>query len=418
MAKAIACRPDLPCPDLLRAPSARVLFALVLTLPLLLQGCADLPVWMVLQRKSAITDHQHFANAAVARAPVASALPVLSGAQPRHPDFGGRNFDQFMEQNGTVAFVVVQRGQVILERYYQGYQRDSLATSFSVAKSVVSALVGIAIDEGKIGSVDDPITAYVPELARRDVRFSKITIAHLLAMRSGIRFDEGYLTPLDDAARFYLTADLMSKIGGLEIKRAPDEANYYSSGDTQLLGLIVQRATGVPLARYLQDKIWQPMGAAYDASWSLDSDSNGLAKAFCCLNARALDFARFGLVYLHGGRFNGRQIVPEQWVRASTEVRQYAAADLASRWNVEFLGQRWAAYYTWQWRRAVERDPQAELGIKPRSEFYAQGLHGQLIYIAPEQEMVIVRLGAQNGQVWWPGLLGAMARMNGKIGTE
>ncbi len=373
---------------------------------------------MLLQRQSAITDHQHFVNANIAPAREAAPLAVADNPALHLPTFPGRSFDQFMEQNGTVAMVVVKGGKVVMERYYNGYQRESVATSFSVAKSVVSALVGIAIEAGQIGSVDDPITRYVPELAKRDTRFGNITIAHLLSMRSGIRFDEGYLSPLDDAARFYLTPDLLSKISGMTIRQAANEAHYYSSGDTQLLGLIVQRATGMPLAQYLQQTIWQPMGAQFEASWSMDSGKNGLAKAFCCLNGRALDYARFGLLYLNQGKFNGKQIVPAQWVRDSTAVREYPGADPATRWNLEATGKRVAAYYVWQWRRAVEADPGSELGFKPGADFFAQGLHGQFIYIAPAQDLVIVRLGARTGEVWWPGLLGALARLNPKSGTE
>jgi CubicO group peptidase (beta-lactamase class C family) len=252
----------------------------------------------------------------------------------------------------------------------------------------------------------------VPELASRDARFAYITIRHLLAMRSGIRFDEGYLSPFDDAARFYLTPDLLSRMTAVQIKGPPDETMSYSSGDTQLLGLIIERATGVRLPEYLQEKIWQPMGAAYDASWSLDSEKKGMTKAFCCLNARPLDYARFGLLYLNGGKFNGRQIIPEQWVSESTAVRPYAGVDAPARWNMELAAGPRPAYYTWQWRRPAERDPDSVLGFKPRRDFYAEGLHGQVIYIAPDQDMVIVRLGMQHGQVWWPGLLGAIARLN------
>ncbi len=367
---------------------------------------------MLLQRQSAITDHRHFVNARIAHASSAAPLESADNLALRLPEFKGRSFDQFMEHNGTVAIVVLQRGKVVLERYYQGYQRDSMATSFSVAKSVVSALVGIAIAGGHIGGIDDPITRYVPELAKSDARFAKITIAHLLAMRSGIRFDEGYRSPLDDAARFYLTADLLSRLTSLSIGQPPNQALHYSSGDTQLLGLIVQRATGIPLAQFAQQAIWQPMGAQFDASWSMDSAEKGLVKAFCCLNGRALDYARFGLLYLNQGSFNGKQIVPAQWVRDSTAVRQYPGADDAARWNLEGANKRASAYYAWQWRRAVEADPESQLGIKPRSDFFAQGLHGQLIYVAPEHDMVIVRLGAKNGDVWWPGLLGAFARLN------
>ena len=379
---------------------------------MLLSGCADLPAWMIAQRKAAITDYRHFQNAPVARAPVASALPHAQSEQVRLPDFRGEPFDAVMERNGTVALVILKHGKVVLERYYNGYQRDSVATSFSVAKSFVSALVGIAIRDGHIASVDDPVTRYLPELAAADPRSARITIRNLLEMRSGIKFNEGYGFPLTDAAKFYLTADLGTKANGLTIARAPDEQHHYSSGDTQLLGKIVQRATGTPLPRYLQEQLWQPMGAAYDASWSIDSVEKAQPKAFCCINARALDFARFGQLYLNNGRFNDRQIVPAEWVKQSTQVREHSGATAPSRWNVEAANTHAAAYYAWQWRRTATFDGGSELRIKPGPDFYAEGHHGQFIYIAPVEDMVIVRLGKRYGKAWWPGVIKQIARLN------
>lgn len=379
---------------------------------MLLSGCADLPAWMMLQRQSAITDYRHFENASIVRALDESPLPSADGEHVRLPDFRGEPFDAVMERTGTVAIVIVKHGKIVLERYYNGYKRDSIVTSFSVAKSVVSALVGIAIRDGHIASIDDPITRYLPELADTDQRFTRITIRNLLEMRSGILFDEGYGSPWADASKFYLTPDLGTKLKGLIIERAPDELYHYSSGDTQLLGTIVQRATGTPLPRYLQEKIWQPMGAAYDASWSIDSLETRLPKAFCCINARALDFARFGQVYLNDGRFNGHQIVPADWVRQSTQVREHPGGTLASRWNVEAPNTHSAAYYAWQWRRAPVFDSASELGVKPGHDFYAEGLHGQFIYVAPVEDMVIVRIGLRHGNAWWPGVIGRIARLN------
>jgi len=379
---------------------------------MLLAGCADLPPWMMVQQQSAITDYRHFQNAPIVRAPVPSPLPVADGEQFRLPGFGGEPFDAVMEKTGTVAIVIVKHGKILLERYYNGYQRDSIVTSFSVAKSVVSALVGIAIRDGHIASIDDPITRYLPELAGTDQRFTRITIRNLLEMRSGIRFDEGYRSPWADASAFYLTPDLAAKLKGLSIERAPDERYHYSSGDTQLLGTIVQRATGTPLPRYLQDKIWQPMGAAYDASWSVDSSQSALPKAFCCINARALDFARIGLLYLNEGRVDSHQIVPAEWVRQSTLVREHAGSTPASRWNIEAPNTYAAAYYAWQWRRAPSADSASELGVKPGHDFYAEGHLGQFIYVAPDQDMVIVRFGLRYGNAWWPGVMGQIARLN------
>lgn len=396
------------------AKARRVLLPLALLASL--PGCADMPGWMVLQRKSAITDYRHFASAPVLRAIVPSALPNAEGATLNLPPVRGQSFDQLMEQNGTVALVVVQHGKIVLERYYAGYQRDSIVPSFSVAKSVVSALVGIAIDDGHIASLDDPVTRYLPELLRKDTRFARIQLRHLLAMRSGIRFTEGYTSPLDDAARFYLSQDLMARVGQMTIQSPPDQAYHYSSGDTQLLGLVVERATGKPLAHYLQHKIWQPMGAAFDASWSVDSAANGVAKGFCCLNARAVDFARFGQLFLEQGRAHGRQIVPAAWVRDSTAIRTYPGDSAAARANLELPRSHAAAFYGWQWRRAPVPAPTSELGIAPGPNFYAHGHHGQFIYVAPAEDLVIVRLGAYNGKLWWPGLFAHIARLNPRTG--
>ena len=392
--------------------SLRPFLLLTFSAAVVLSGCADLPPWMMAQRQSAITDYRHFQNAPVARALHASPLPAADGEQVRLPDLQGQSFDTVMERNGTVALVILKHGKVVLERYYNGHQRDSLVTSFSVAKSVVSALVGIAVRDGHIASIDDPITRYLPELAPTDQRFTRITIRNLLEMRSGIRFDEGYLSPWADASRFYLTPNLPAKIKGLKIEGAPGQRYHYSSGDTQLLGAIVQRATGTALPRYLQDKIWQPMGAAYDASWSIDSPQSQMPKAFCCINARALDLARFGQLFLSAGSLNGQQIVPAEWVKQSTQVREHAGSTPGSRWNVEAPHTRAASFYTWQWRRAPVADAASELGVKPGQDFYAEGHHGQFIYVAPAEDIVIVRFGLKYGNARWPGLLGQIARLN------
>lgn len=392
---------------------SKLRLALALMACILIAGCSTLPAWMLLQRKSAITDYRHFDETPIHKASVPSVLPIEPDVNFILPaTINGQAFDAAMTSNDTVALIVVRAGRVVLERYYNGYQRDSITTSFSAAKSVVSAMVGIAIGEGKIGSVDEPVTRYIPELAQADARFVHVTIRNLLEMRSGIAFDEGYGLPWTDAAKFYLGHDLLSLIAGLRIQRPPDQAFNYISVNTQLLGLLVERATGQRLAAYAEEKIWQPMGAAFDASWSLDSADAGEAKAFCCLNARAIDFARFGLIYLNQGRYNDRQIVPADWVRASTQVRERVPADAGGRWNIEHDGTPRAVFYAWQWRRSAEATSQAAGGIRPGADFFALGLHGQYIYIAPDQDTVIVRLGKDFGDVAWAPLLGRIARMN------
>ncbi len=388
--------------------------ALPLLATLALAGCSNLPWWAVVQGQSAITDYRHFHNAEVAPAAQPLPLPADPAARlnlPTAPD--GLAFEQWLELNDTVAFVVLQRGQVVWERYFNGYERDSLATSFSMAKSVVGLLVGLAIEDGKIASVDDPLTRYLPELAAQDPRFAQVTLRHLLSMRSGIRFREDYVLPWSEASVFYLTPDLHKAVLGLRTELPPDTHPHYSSGDTQLLGMVVERATGEPLARYLERRLWQPMGAQYPASWSLDSAAGGQAKAYCCLNARALDYARIGQMMLMHGQAGGRQVVPSVWVDELLKVRELPGNDAATRANLHDYGHGRRAFYTWQWRHVVEAAPSTELGVKPGTDFYALGLHGQYIYVAPEQQMVIVRLGREAGRIgWWPPLLRKIAAMN------
>lgn len=393
---------------------SRLLFLIAaMAAALVLSACSDIPLWIVAQGQASVTDYRHFSNATIKRADQVSPLPLNAGTKLRLPQMiMGESFDATMERNGTIAFIVLQHGNIIVEHYYNGYHRDSITTSFSVAKSVVSALLGIAIHEHKIAGVDEPITHYVPELLKNDRRFSKITLRNLLEMRSGILFDDRDGSPWSDAAIFYLTSDLQSKLAGLKIEHPADEVYHYSSGDTQLLGLIIERATGVPLPTYLQKKIWQPMGAAYDASWSLDSREHGMPKAFCCLNARAIDFARFGQMYLNNGKINGQQIVPAEWVKLSTTVREHDADDPASRWNIENIDEQGTAYYTWYWRRIPAVDPAADIKMRPGSDYYAEGLLGQVIYIAPKQDMVIVRVGDRWGDLPWTRLFNRIAQLN------
>jgi CubicO group peptidase (beta-lactamase class C family) len=391
-----------------RAVAQRAGLALLAAATVSLSGCSTLPMWMVWQRQSAVTDYQHFDNAPVARAAVPRPWPQAPAALrwPRGADAAA--VTQMLAETGTQALLVIRRGQLVHEQYANGFARDSIGTSFSAAKSVVSLLVGIALAEGRIASVDDPVTRYLPELLANDPRFAQITLRHLLMMRSGIAFDEGYRSPFAEAARFYLADDLAAQVARLRIAGPPDQAYGYKSGDTQLLSMVVQRATGVPLARYLQDKLWQPLGAEYDASWSLDSAQRGIARGFCCLNARAVDYARIGQLVLDGGQAQGRTLVSADWLRDSTAAQQRPGQTDAQRRNIEAAGRPQQAFYAWQWRRA----PQPDARDQPGDDVYAEGLYGQYIYVARNTQTVVVRLGHHRGGLFWPGWLGELARLN------
>ncbi len=378
----------------------------------LLAGCSSLPGWMILQGRSMITDHQHFDNAPIAAAATPRPLPEAPAPLPWPDGMDDAAAARWLAEQGTVALLVLRRGQLVAEHYFHGYQRDSLFTSFSAAKSVVSLMVGLAIADGRIASVDEPITRQLPELLANDARFGQITLRHLLAMRSGIAFDESYNNPFAEAGRFYLRPDLLAEVARLKIAGPPDQAYHYSSGDTQLLAMAVQRAVGQPFARYVEQRLWQPMGAAYPASWSLDSAASGVVRGFCCLNARAVDYARLGQLVLDGGLRDGRAVLPADWLRQSTAAQQgLPGADDAARRNIERRPWASPAFYAWQWRRLAQPSPPGlpSEALQPGATLVAQGLHGQYIVIVPQADAVVVRLGRDRGPVNWPRWLERLA---------
>ncbi|MEZ5196240.1 MAG: serine hydrolase [Bacteroidales bacterium] len=284
------------------------------------------------------------------------------------------NLDQFLEAKETVAFLVVRNDTLIYENYFSDYDKASVIPSFSVAKTFVSALVGIAIDEGYIYSTSQTITFFLEELSNPG--FDKITIEDLLNMRSGIDFDEGYYSPFADMAKYYYGTDLEDYIKNLKVKEVPNLSYDYISVNTLLLSLIVERATNTKLTRYCQEKLWKPMGMEFDASWSIDSEDNQTIKSFCCLNARARDFAKFGRLYLNKGNWNGKQLVPEKWVSKSTSIIN----DSRDSQNYP---------YTYQWR------------VLENGAYFAKGVLGQYIVVFPEKNLIFVRMGKNYADVDW-----------------
>ncbi|MGO1244469.1 serine hydrolase [Sphingobacterium sp. JB170] len=300
-------------------------------------------------------------------------------ATPKFPQstrYNNQNiaFEEFIEQKHSVAFLVIQNDTIQYEKYFQGYDEESTVASFSMAKSFTSMLIGIAIDEGLIKSVNEPVTNYIPEL--RANGFEAVTIKHLLQMTSGLDFNEAYKNPFGHVATFYYGTNLRKAISKLKLARSPGEKFEYTSGQSQLLGLIVERAIGDrSITDYFHEKIWKSIGMEYDASWSIDRKKDGLEKTFCCVNAKARDFAKLGRLYLHKGNWEGKQIISQKWVEESTKID---TAD-GSAWN-----------YQYQWW-LPSRD----------GDFTADGLLGQYIYVNPKRNLIIVRLGTKTDDVNW-----------------
>jgi CubicO group peptidase (beta-lactamase class C family) len=291
----------------------------------------------------------------------------------------GESLEEYLDASGTTAFLVIHDDRLLYERYFDGYDESSIHTSFSMAKSFASALVGIAIDEGHINSVNEPITNYIPELLEKDERFESITIRHLLTMSSGIKYEEGGDLPwseeADDTKTYYATDLRKLALENSRIEGKPGEYFEYNNYNPLLIGMILERATGMSVSRYLQQKLWKPMGMEADGSWSLDSTENGFEKMESGVNARARDFARFGMLFAEEGNWEGRQLISRGWVEESTR------ADTSTDPSQDYQ------YFWWV------NTPEGE-----SYHFSARGNYGQYIYVAPEKDLVIVRLGKEEGE--------------------
>ncbi len=269
--------------------------------------------------------------------------------------------DKFTE---TTAFLVIKNDSIVYENYFEGYKRDSISTIFSVSKSVTSLLVGIAVEEGKITSVHDPITKYIPELSEANATFNKLTIEHLLNMRSGLKFRETYSNPFDEVTKLYYGRNQLNVIKKLKFIHQPGEKHEYQSVCTAMLGIAIERATNKQLGKYLEEKLWIPLGMENNATWSYDGERNKNAKAFSGLNTTAIDLAKIARLMIHKGKFNGKQIVTEEWVNNCVTPNK----------NND--------YYQYQW-----------YGFKNSDDIFAIGILGQEIYFNARKNLTIIRLG-------------------------
>ena len=275
---------------------------------------------------------------------------------------------------------MVLRGDTLVhEQYRSGWSEASRATSWSVAKSVVSALVGIALGEGRIESLDDPVTRYVPELVGSG--YDGVPLRHLLTMSSGVAFDEGYDSTFSDINWIFVRSmalgrPMLDYYSGLERVRDPGVYNEYASSDTGVLALVLARATGVSPAEYLETRLWQPAGMESDAFWN--TDRSGAEIGFCCLNAVLRDWARFGLLYLENGMRDGSRILPEDWVARSVEPE---APHLQPGPNPD---SHWTFGYGYKWWIPEDRED---------GEFTAIGIYGQYIYVNPARGVIVVKAG-------------------------
>ena len=295
----------------------------------------------------------------------------LPAGEPIEGALGGEAaVDALMAASNASGLLILQGGKVRLERYARGHGPNERWTSFSVAKSLTSTLVGAALQDGHIKSLGDPVTRYIPELAGSG--YEGVTVRQILTMTSGVRWNEDYTDPKSDVAMMFAQAPRPGEdVTIAYLRKLPREAEpgtkwVYKTGETNLIGVLVRRATGKSLARYASEKIWRPYGMEADAYWQIDEGGQEIGG--CCLSVALRDYGRIGQFVLDGGKAGGKQVVPANWFAEATSKQAEIGAP-----NRGYGYQWWAG---------------------PGGTFAAVGIFGQMIHIDPARKLVVVVSGA------------------------
>jgi CubicO group peptidase (beta-lactamase class C family) len=300
------------------------------------------------------------------------------------------SIDCLIRNTETMEFLVVRNDTLIYETYLMGFDKHSLLPANSMAKSFTGTLVGIGLDEGKIRSFSDPITDYLPQLKKRDPQFSLITISHLLDMRSGLDFNEGSYDLKDDAVKLGFRPNLVKHLLKVKIAREPGKFKYQSV-NTQLLRLIVERATGMRLQDYFQEKLWNRIGAESAATWNVDSKKHKHVITSAGINPTARDFPKLGRLYLNKGCWNGSQVITTTWINNVTSL------DTIDKYE-GYKNQWWNRKLSASFDDSIKA--QSSLKVRKYSTlhelkngyrlsyrteaFSAIGFHNQIIYVHPK----------------------------------
>ncbi|PKD21736.1 serine hydrolase [Salegentibacter salinarum] len=310
------------------------------------------------EKTAFIDDYPHFENRLIEAGTEADMWPEHSNYNTVTPT---DDLAELNEELETAAFLIIKNDSIWFEEYYQEYGPDSKTNSFSMAKSIVSALLGKAIQDGYITSLDQPVSDFFPQFKE------ELKVGDLVSMASGLNWNENYYNPFGMTARAYFDENIRELILRLQVTDTPGESFKYLSGNTILLGMVIEEATGENLSEYLSKSFWKPLGMQEDAFWQLDSEESGMEKAYCCIASNARDFARFGKLYKDKGKWNGQQLLDSEFVARSTEPRFHDSP----QYGYGF----WLSDY------------------KEKDIFYMRGIRGQYVIVIPEDDLVIVRLG-------------------------
>ena len=276
----------------------------------------------------------------------------------------------YHENWGTTAFLVIHKDSILYEKYWGEHNEKTVSNSFSASKTILALLVGIALDEGKIKSLDEPIGNYIPEF--RTLGRQKITIRHLLQMASGLDWEESGSNPISEAAEGYFTSDLHALVTRQLVVEEPGKNFNYQSGNSQLIGILLAKATKMTLSQYMETRLWKPIGASASAYWSMDQE-NGIEKSFCCFYATARDYALLGRLLLNKGRWGNKQLI-------SSKFMNELIATPPLKMDEGTPNQRYGLH-TWTYLN------------KGNPVHYFRGFRGQYILTIPKDNLIIVRLG-------------------------
>jgi len=300
--------------------------------------------------------------------------PIEAGTPepwPIHKDYNTIDATEKLRQVnndwGTIAYVIIKNDSIWFEEYFEDFGENSKSNSFSMAKSYVSGLMGKAIMDGHIKSLDQPICDFLPEFC--DGLAAKTTVGDLSSMASGTNWDEAYYSPLSITTRAYFDDNLAKVINGLEVVNQPGQSFKYASGDTQMLAMVIEKATGKKMYDYLEESFWKPLGSINSTLWQVDSEEYDLVKAYCCIASNAKDFARFGKLYKDHGKWNNQQILDSAFVAKSLKPRFQDSPEYGYGW----------------WLHQQDG----------KNFFMMRGHLGQYVIVEPEDNVIIVRLGHQ-----------------------
>ena len=277
---------------------------------------------------------------------------------------------KILEDLETRAFLVYKGNALVYEEYWDEHDKSTVSNSFSVAKSIVSMLIGIAVDEGYIKSLDDPVSIYLSEFKSKNRE--KITIRDLLTMSSGLDWTESGKNPLSDNAESYYGSDLRRLVTDQNLISEPGKIFKYQSGNSQLLAFVLESATGKDFSAYAEEKLWKKLGMEHDGYWSLDKE-NGDEKAFCCMYAVARDYGRIGQLFLNNGKFSQTQVVPANYFKEMNTLADLSTEDGVPNYRY--------GLHTWYYQDGKD------------TVNYCRGVAGQYIIASPSKDLLIIRLG-------------------------